>query len=99
MGGVRWLWDGQFKKSKRQPRRFPAKRRVVRNQSSGNQFVCFGASQAYGRRKKIRGDFASRVRAGYYDILHGQQLFDALKCIVCKKTPKGAAQRGPKSFW
>jgi hypothetical protein len=87
MGGVRWLWDGQFKKSKRQPRRFPAKRRGVRNQSSGTQFVCFGASQ------KTRGDFASRVRARYYDILHGQQLFDALKCIVCKKTPKGAAQR------
>jgi hypothetical protein len=35
---------------------------------------------------------------GYYDILHGQQLFDPLKCIVCKKTPKGAAQRRPLSF-
>ena len=35
---------------------------------------------------KIRGHFASRARAGYYDILHGQRLFDLLKCIVCKKT-------------
>jgi hypothetical protein len=37
---------------------------------------------------KICGDFASRARAGYYDILHGQQLFDPLKCIVWKKTLK-----------
>jgi hypothetical protein len=49
---------------------------------------------------KSAADLASRVRArvGYYDILHGQQLFDPLKCIVCKKTPKGAAQRRPLSF-
>ena len=35
---------------------------------------------------------------GSYDILHGQQLFDPLKCILCKKTPSGAAQRRPISF-
>jgi hypothetical protein len=29
---------------------------------------------------------------GSYDILHGQQLFDPLKCTLCKKTPRCSAE-------
>ena len=55
MGEFGGFGASDLRKARDSSRRFPANRRVVRNRSSGNQFVCFGANSAYGRRIKIRG--------------------------------------------